>query len=79
MPTFEYKAKDGPGRTVYGEVDADSRGAAAAAVDAMGYVRRCYDPNTKELVYALTFDRFEMTEDDLDRLADHHRRSEDES
>jgi hypothetical protein len=31
------------------------------------------------LVYALTFDRFEMTEDDLDRLADHHRRSEDES
>lgn len=31
------------------------------------------------LVYALTFDRFEMTEDDLERLAEHHRRPKDGS
>jgi len=37
MPVFLYKAKDGPTRTVEGEVDAESRGAALLAVDAMGY------------------------------------------
>ena len=30
------------------------------------------------LVYALTFDRFELTEDDLERLAEHKPRPEDE-
>ena len=30
------------------------------------------------LIYALTFDRFELTEDDLERLAEHQSRSEDE-
>jgi len=30
------------------------------------------------LVYALTFDRFELTEDDLERLTEYQRRSEDE-
>ena len=31
------------------------------------------------LAYALTFDKFEMTEDDLERLAEHQRRHEDGS
>lgn len=37
MPSYLYKAKDGPTRTVEGEVRADSRGAAAAMVESMGY------------------------------------------
>jgi general secretion pathway protein F len=37
MPTFLYRAKDGPARTLEGELEADSRGAALLAVDAMGY------------------------------------------
>lgn len=37
MTVFVYKAKDGPTRTVEGEVDAESRSAALLAVDAMGY------------------------------------------
>ena len=37
MPTFQYKAKDGPARTVEGELEADSRGAALLAVDSMGF------------------------------------------
>ncbi len=37
MPTFAYKAKDGPGRTVEGALDADSRSAALAAIGNMGY------------------------------------------
>jgi type II secretory pathway component PulF len=36
MPTYLYKAKDGPGSAVEGEVSAESESAAAAAVDAMG-------------------------------------------
>ena len=28
------------------------------------------------LVYALTFDRFELTQEDLDRLEEHRRRTE---
>jgi len=36
VPTFLYKAKQGPGKTVEGELAADSRTAAVAAVDAMG-------------------------------------------
>lgn len=31
------------------------------------------------LAYALTFDKFEMTDDDLERLAEHQRRHEDGS
>jgi len=37
MPTFVYKAKHGPGRTIDGELRAESRAAAVAAIDAMGY------------------------------------------
>ena len=37
MPTFIYKAKDGPGRTVGGEIRAESRAAAVAGLDAKGY------------------------------------------
>jgi len=37
MPVFIYRAKDGPGRTVEGEISAESVAAAVAAVDAMGY------------------------------------------
>lgn len=38
MPTYEYRAKDGPGRTVSGELEADSQTAAVARVDALGYI-----------------------------------------
>lgn len=37
MPTFIYKAKDGPGKTVEGELDAESRAVAVADLDVMGY------------------------------------------
>jgi len=37
MPTYVYKAKDGPGRTLEGELSAESRLAALAGIDAMGY------------------------------------------
>lgn len=37
MPRFAYKAKHGPGRTVDGELAAESRAAAAARLEAMGY------------------------------------------
>jgi len=37
MPTFAYKAKDGPGRTVEGALDADSRSEALASLNHMGY------------------------------------------
>jgi type IV pilus assembly protein PilC len=37
MPTYEYKVKDGPGKTVEGELVAESRQAALASLDAMGY------------------------------------------
>jgi type II secretory pathway component PulF len=37
MPTFAYKAKTGPGQTVEGELQAQSRAAALLAVDEMGY------------------------------------------
>jgi type II secretory pathway component PulF len=36
MPTYIYRAKDGPGRTVEGEVGAENESAAANAVDSMG-------------------------------------------
>lgn len=36
MPTFTYKAKSGPGKTVEGELAADSKTAAVAALEAMG-------------------------------------------
>jgi len=36
MPTFIYKAKSGPGKTVEGELAADSKPAAVAALEAMG-------------------------------------------
>jgi len=36
MIRYVYKAKDGPGRTVEGEIEAESRLAAAARIDAMG-------------------------------------------
>ena len=36
MPIYNYTAKSGPGKTVKGEVRAESRDAALAAVDAMG-------------------------------------------
>lgn len=36
MPTFVYRAKAGPGKTVEGELFAESRAAAALAVDGMG-------------------------------------------
>ena len=37
MSIYAYKAKDGPGRTVQGEVDAASRAGAVAAIDDLGY------------------------------------------
>ena len=37
MPSFAYKAKHGPGKTVTGNVDAESRASAAADLEAMGY------------------------------------------
>jgi len=37
VPRFVYKAKDGPGRTVEGELDAESRSTAVTDIDAMGY------------------------------------------
>ncbi len=37
MPKFEYRAKKGPGRTVEGELDAESEADAVSAVTAMGY------------------------------------------
>jgi len=37
MPRFVYKAKDGPRRTVEGELDAETRSAAVARIDMMGY------------------------------------------
>lgn len=37
MPKYEYRAKDGPHRTVGGELLADSHSAAVARIDAMGY------------------------------------------
>ena len=36
MPTFEYKAKQGPAKTVTGSVEAESRSAAAAELEAKG-------------------------------------------
>jgi type II secretory pathway component PulF len=36
MPSFVYRAKDGPSRTVEGEVRAATRAEALARVDAMG-------------------------------------------
>lgn len=36
MPTFIYKAKDGPDKTVEGEIEAESRQAAVSSVDALG-------------------------------------------
>ena len=38
MPTFVYKAKDGPDRTLDGEIVAESQTAAAARLEAMGYI-----------------------------------------
>ena len=38
MRTFIYKAKDGPGKTVHGELSAESRSAAVANLDVMGYI-----------------------------------------
>ncbi|OVE76585.1 hypothetical protein BVX97_00725 [bacterium E08(2017)] len=38
MKTYIYKAKDGPGREVEGELRAESSTAAAANIDALGYV-----------------------------------------
>lgn len=37
MPTYLYKAKQGPQKSIEGELVAESRAAAVAAVDAMGY------------------------------------------
>lgn len=37
MPRFQYKAKSGPSETVEGEIYADSRRAAIARIDSMGY------------------------------------------
>lgn len=37
MTRYAYKAKDGPSRTVSGDVEADSHGAAVSRVEAMGY------------------------------------------
>jgi type II secretory pathway component PulF len=37
MPTYEYRAKEGPGNTIDGELSAESRAAALAKVEAMGY------------------------------------------
>jgi general secretion pathway protein F len=37
MPTFAYKVKDGPTRTLEGHLQAESRSAAVQALDAMGY------------------------------------------
>jgi type II secretory pathway component PulF len=37
MPKFVYRAKQGPGKHVDGEIEADSRLAAIAAIDALGY------------------------------------------
>ncbi|MCK5849378.1 MAG: type II secretion system F family protein [Kiritimatiellae bacterium] len=37
MLTFIYKAKDGPGKTVTGELQAETRSSAALELDAMGY------------------------------------------
>lgn len=37
MPTFAYKAKNGPDKTVEGELIAESRATAIARIDAMGY------------------------------------------
>ena len=36
MPTFIYKAKNGPGKTVEGELDAESKTAAIAVLESMG-------------------------------------------
>jgi type II secretory pathway component PulF len=37
MPRYRYKAKKGPGRTVEGELEAESEADAVASVDALGY------------------------------------------
>lgn len=37
MPTYVYKAKNGPSETVEGELEADSRNIAVSRIDAMGY------------------------------------------
>jgi hypothetical protein len=34
MPTYEYRAKEGPGNTIDGELSAESRAAALAKVEA---------------------------------------------
>lgn len=36
MPTFVYRAKDGPGKTVEGELSSDSKASAALVLDGMG-------------------------------------------
>ena len=38
MPTYSYKAKDGPGRTVHGDIEADSHAAAVADLDLRGLI-----------------------------------------
>jgi len=38
MPSFVYRAKSGPGKTVEGELHAESRADAVARLDAMGYI-----------------------------------------
>ncbi|MDP6849026.1 MAG: hypothetical protein QGI24_09585, partial [Kiritimatiellia bacterium] len=37
MPTYLYKAKNGPRETIEGELQADSRSVAVSRIDAMGY------------------------------------------
>jgi len=38
MPEFIYRAKNGPGKTVEGELVADTHAGAVARIDAMGYI-----------------------------------------
>ena len=51
MPVYIYRAKDGPGKTVDGELEAESRTAALAGIDSLGYSPvwvREKDPRSKK-------------------------------
>ena len=54
MPKFIYKAKDGPSRTVEGEINAESKSAAVARLDTIGYSPiwiREQEPEAKKAKY----------------------------
>lgn len=48
MPTYVYKAKEGPGRTVQRELNAESRASAIARIEAMGLIPISVQPKGRE-------------------------------